>query len=250
MTRRVLVLTLSALLLEAAAARAQTPDATIPTASDASAKGQQAYEAKQYADAAKQFMIAYGLDPNPLYLFNAAQAYRLGDKCTEAIDAYRQFLQVVKDKQLNVSNLDQVTGYIEGMRTCAKNQQAAATAEHTQTNPQPPPAAPSRTTPVLAYSVLGVGAATLLFSAAAGINTVIVHGNAQTAQTSNPTHLAGLNADGHFWASAADVTAWVGGGIVVVGAALWYLHHRGDNEHVMVVPTGPSGAAVLGTWTF
>ncbi len=249
MRSRLLVL---AFLVPAAAAHAQAPGsdqpppaAADPAASDpakvsasvAFAAGQKAFVAKDYRTAAAQFEIAYNADPNPLYLFNAAQAYRLAGDCAKALAAYLQFQKVVQDQKLNVSGMDEVQGYISGLKLC--NNPAPA--------PAPPPA-PHRPLYVPAYALMGVGAATLLFAAAAEVNDLVVHGNADTAP-SGLTRVR-LNADGHWWATAGDLTGYIGGGLVVAGAALWYFHNRGDHEQMISATPLPGGAAVSGTWHF
>src|SRR5579884_1611596 len=125
--RRALVLALLT-SLGTTAAHAQAPDAAPPSpeaaqATDAFAAGQKAYQAKDYITAAGHFEDAYKLDPNPLYLFNAAQVYRLANACQKAIDLYQDFLAKVKEQKLEVSGIDQVNGYIVGLRACVINQQ-------------------------------------------------------------------------------------------------------------------------------
>ncbi len=38
--------------------------------------------------AAERFELAYELDPDPAYLFNLAQAYRLGNVCAKSAAAF------------------------------------------------------------------------------------------------------------------------------------------------------------------
>src|SRR5688500_16608759 len=56
-----------------------------------------AYANGRYGDAAERFKEAYSLDPDPGYLFNIAQAYRLGQLCANAVDYYDRFLAAVPD---------------------------------------------------------------------------------------------------------------------------------------------------------
>src|ERR1700679_3405566 len=79
-----------------------TPDAPAPapapapTDKDAAAaryaQGQQHFSAGEDLDAADDFEAAYALDHDPVYLYNIAQAYRLGIACARAADFYRKFL--------------------------------------------------------------------------------------------------------------------------------------------------------------
>lgn len=80
--------------------------------------GQRRYVAGEYDSAARQFVIAYSLDPDPAYLFNIAQAYRSGNQCARAAKYYRRFLEVVRDPP----NKADVAKFIAEQDACAKTQ--------------------------------------------------------------------------------------------------------------------------------
>lgn len=84
-------------------------------------EGQQHYAGGEFLRAAEQFEAAYALDPDPAYLFNIAQAYRLGNACAKAAAFYRQFLGAVS----NPPNLAKVQQYIEQSDACARTQPPA-----------------------------------------------------------------------------------------------------------------------------
>ena len=95
---------------------AATAHADPRTASELYASGQRDYQLQHYADAATKFLAAYAADPDPVYLFNAAQAFRLGNDCVRAAARYQQFLAKVP----NPPNADKIRVWADEMATCAK----------------------------------------------------------------------------------------------------------------------------------
>ncbi len=92
------------------------------------AQGQKRYTEGDYLGAAARFKEAYGLDADPVYLFNAAQAYRFGKDCKAAADYYRQFLAAAP----TAPNRAKVDEYIAEMDACVK------AAEPVRVEPVPP----------------------------------------------------------------------------------------------------------------
>jgi tetratricopeptide (TPR) repeat protein len=82
------------------------------------AEGQRLYTAGKYLEAAEVFAAAYDLEADPVHLFNAAQAYRLGEACAKAADAYRRFMAAVPDPP----EPERVHRYIDEMEACAARQ--------------------------------------------------------------------------------------------------------------------------------
>lgn len=103
-------------------------------AAAAYSEGQKKFVGKDFAGAAKLFVEAYRLDPDPAYLFNIAQAYRLAQQCADASTYYQQFLAAVPE----APNASSVRGHIQEMDACAKEQAAKA----------PPPPPPDEIAPV------------------------------------------------------------------------------------------------------
>lgn len=99
---------------------AATPAFATPeskTAAEAAyAAGQKRYTEGDYLGAAARFKEAYGLDADPVYLFNAAQAYRFGKDCKAAAGYYRQFLTAAP----TTPNRAKVEEYIAEMDACVK----------------------------------------------------------------------------------------------------------------------------------
>ncbi|CAN5917280.1 hypothetical protein BH11MYX2_BH11MYX2_29240 [soil metagenome] len=136
-----------------------------PKADAAYAEGQRLYTAGRYIDAAEKFESAYALNPDPAYLFNVAQSYRLGNACAKSANAYRLFLPTV----IGAAATAKTQGYIDQMEACAREQAVAepTVVEPTRVpdpvdynEPLPPPPAAHRT-PWLAITVVGVGVAGL-----------------------------------------------------------------------------------------
>jgi hypothetical protein len=50
------------------------------------------FNANEYAAAADEFLLVYKTSPQPALLYNAAQAYRLGNDAPRALEHYRAFL--------------------------------------------------------------------------------------------------------------------------------------------------------------
>jgi tetratricopeptide (TPR) repeat protein len=55
------------------------------------------FAARDYLAAAREFERAHELKPDPVLLFNAAQAYRLGSACDKAAALYRRYLETRPD---------------------------------------------------------------------------------------------------------------------------------------------------------
>jgi tetratricopeptide (TPR) repeat protein len=132
---RVIVIVLLALAVDAHAdpsARAKA-DATA-----AYTDGQRRYLAEDYEGAAKQFLVAFNLDPDPAYLFNVAQAYRFAKQCARSIKHYKQFLGIVR----NPPNKADIAKYIADQEACAKAQPPPGPdPEPSKPDPKPDPKA-------------------------------------------------------------------------------------------------------------
>lgn len=64
------------------------PEATVPERAAA------AYQDERWAEAAELFAEAYEQEPDPKYIYAAAQASRLAGDCASAVPQYRTFLEV------------------------------------------------------------------------------------------------------------------------------------------------------------
>lgn len=140
MKPRAMPLAICVLVCSLGVAHAQTPaqSSTKTTAADAYREGQRHYAAGEYSTAAASFVAAYDADPDPVYLFNAAQAFRFAGDCAHAATHYRRFLSAVA----SAPNLDRVRATLDEMEACAKR--LAPTTPPTTT---PPPVSPPGTPP-------------------------------------------------------------------------------------------------------
>lgn len=88
---------------------------------ESKAQAATAFQTGKYSAAAELLLRVYEADPQPLYLFNAGQSYRKGDKPLEAKNAYEQFLRVAPDHRL----APEVVGYIRDMEAILATQKKA-----------------------------------------------------------------------------------------------------------------------------
>ena len=91
-----------------------------PAAEAAYKEGQAKYLAEDYGGAIERFNAAYKIEPDPVYLFNIAQAYRQWKKCREASEYFHRYL----DEAHNPPNTEDVKKFIVEMDECAKTQPA------------------------------------------------------------------------------------------------------------------------------
>jgi tetratricopeptide (TPR) repeat protein len=101
--------------------------------------GQALYMKEDYEGAATQFKAAHDLDPDPVYLFNAAQALRLAKQCKDAGDYYRRYLTDAK----KAPNADAVNAYIAEVDECAKAQEPVVVAPPPPVVEAPPEVQPA-----------------------------------------------------------------------------------------------------------
>ena len=224
--------------------------------------GQQRYQAGDYQLAAERFELAYELDPDPAYLFNLAQAYRLGNACAKSAAAYRKLLGIVSSGP----NVAKVQQYIEQMDACAKTQEPV-TSPVVQPPVEPPPPSPPPPARVhegsagLRYAGIGV--------TALGVAGVVVGALSMRTVSDLESEREGLCAPGCVWmdvkarAEALDqdgkryqrrmAIGYIGGGVALAGGIVMILLSRERTEQIgptaSIVPTD-GGAMAFGTFAF
>lgn len=67
------------------------------------------YKAGEYLEAANELNLAYSLQPQPVFLFNIAQAYRKGRASRAAKEMYQRFVEVAPTHPL----APEARGYIQ-----------------------------------------------------------------------------------------------------------------------------------------
>lgn len=249
------------LLGGATLARAQPKDASSATA--AFTEGQRLYAAGQYLAAADKFEAAYASDPDPVYLFNVGQAYRLGNACAKAATMYRKFL----DAAPGAPNAAKVAQYIEQAEDCAKKQAAAERpppppVDPIVTPPPPPPRGDTTSDPGRTKRLIGLGVGAI------GVVAVGVAGyysyrsfdyasqredlcNGCVWSTAKTDAAARLDADGAAAEDRARI-AWVVGGVALIGGAalyLWGKSQPAEHATISVVPT-TNGAMAVSAFAF
>ena len=101
-------------------------------------EGQARYLREDFEGAAQQFKAAYDFDPDPVYLFNMGQAYRMAKKCLLSRESYQRYL----DEAKTAPNADAVRAYIAEMDQCAKQQGEVVVPPPVEETPPQPPSPP------------------------------------------------------------------------------------------------------------
>lgn len=244
-------------LLAGVAAAQPAPDKAAAQA--AFAEGQQRYAAGEYLPAAVKFEAAFAADPDPVYLFNVAQAYRLGNACGKAATYYQRFLEAVP----NPPNLENVKQYIEQSEACAK---ASGTLEpgalpSGPTDPiivAPPIDPPATADPGRTKRWVGIG---LMFVGGAAIGAGIYF-NTEIGRISDERAIAKAEAmctvmdpcdagylsdydDRGDSAELKEIVAFSVGGVAVIGGlALYIMGRNPEGSSVAIVPTSGGAVAV------
>jgi tetratricopeptide (TPR) repeat protein len=84
-------------------------------------KGRTLYDVGKFEEAAREFESAYQMKPDPVLLFNLAQAYRFAGKSQPALIAYRSYLRNLPDAK----NRAQVEASIAELQRIVDEQQQA-----------------------------------------------------------------------------------------------------------------------------
>jgi tetratricopeptide (TPR) repeat protein len=104
-------------------------------------EGQKAYADGDFQTAAQRFRAAYDLEPDPAYLYNIAQAYRLAKQCHQSVTYYKRFLAEMPD----APNKQEVGKFLVEVTACARTQPEPVMEPQPpppQPQPQPPPPQP------------------------------------------------------------------------------------------------------------
>lgn len=228
-------------------ARLASADSGSPT--DLFAEGQRRYTAGAYDAAAALFVRAYALQPDPAYLFNAAQAFRNANRCTKAHEYYTKFLAAVP----GAPNAGEIREHLATLEPCAKAEAAkqeppAPPKQENIVAPPRPETAPGRGKRIAGLASIGVGAVALaggvFFTARVGkhersANGLCVRGLDGTcpwsaAQSDRLAQYDSLAARDRTRAIASFA---IGGVAVAGGIALYMLGRSAHTEGVAIVPT-------------
>ncbi|MGE0547897.1 MAG: hypothetical protein AB7O24_34235 [Kofleriaceae bacterium] len=203
------------------------------------AKAQAQYSAGHYLEAAALFEAAYKLDPDPAYLFNIAQAYRLGRDCAKSLEYFERFRAEVPE--LPAIQAEQFDSFVREAKVCAADHERLRLEKSGVYARQ----ARARRLRIAGISLAAAGGAVAL-----GGGLYFSHrGNELQSQRE------GLCDPGCTWDAMKDATAkrlesdgkrantllifsYGVGGALVIGGVVSYLLGRDDStETIAVVPT-------------
>lgn len=92
-----------------------------PRAADFALRATRLFETRQYLESADELTKAFAVDPQPLFLFNRGQAYRLADRPQDALGSYQEFLQLAPTHRL----APEAKGYVADMRVLLAERERA-----------------------------------------------------------------------------------------------------------------------------
>ncbi len=213
-------------------------------------EGTKRYDLGQYAGAVDAFRTAYGLLPEPLFLFDIGQAYRQLHDCENARSSYKSYLR----NSPTADNRVKVEQFIVELDECVRKRDEAREVERrlalTHAPPPPPPARDYR------LWVVGIiTAASGLVVAAGGV--YFSFDAADHARSLEQACLFGCDAAdvididtaGHDARRNAIVLYTVGGVALAAGVGMMLWATLRVPETVIVTPT-PGGVTVSKTVRF
>lgn len=185
-------------------------------------KGADAYLHGDFAQAITILDEAYGLDPQPVLIYNKARAHEGLGHTDDAIKLYEQYLAeepsspdrgAIEQRLATLKKQQEERIAMEKERAAVEKERAARAAE-------PPPPPPHKRS-VLPYVVAGVGVAGL---AAGGIFGIMAKGKESDGEAER-TQRAAIDArdSGSTLATVANISFIAGGALVVAGAVWWAL---------------------------
>jgi tetratricopeptide (TPR) repeat protein len=209
-------------------------------AEDLYRQGSKHYDLREYTAAIDAFKRAYELYPEPTFLFDIAQAYRLLDDCDNAAGFYRNYVRVKPD----ADDRDKAEQLAKEMESCAADRKQRA-------QPPPPVRRVVETRPanrglrLAGIVTAGAGAA------AAGVGIYFSLDAADKAHRveqlcasgCNATDVASIDSSGKTSSQLAIAMYAVGGAALTAGAAMFIYATLHSEETVTVAPT-PGGAAM------
>lgn len=228
---------------------AAAPAAMDPEAKERFERGLAGYTAQEYANAVKDFRIAYALDPRPEILFAWAQAERKYGRCSQATKLYTRFLKSRPSEQqagaartgidLCKDQPDTTPGDPEDAEP---EEKPVVEEKPPEPEPEPPPPPPRPRVDVVGISLLGVGVA---LGATGG--ALLGVGENKAKQLGDVTTYEAYS-DGvgqvRTLRIAGSVLAGVGGALIIGGIVKLLVHKRQSRRDVAFW-TDPQGAGMI-----
>jgi tetratricopeptide (TPR) repeat protein len=237
--------------------------APTPESARANADGQKEFRAGHYLEAVAAFERAYAIDPDPAYLFDLAQAYRLAKDCDKALAYYDQFLHAVP----NPPNVDKIRGYRDASAACATAKTPPPPPQPVQpvappATPLPAPSAPVQphdTTRHTGGTLRTIGIATVAFGVVAVAGGVYASKHAADLQHSRDAvcpdgctwtimkqdQAADLDRRGHDAQTWSYVGYGVAGAAIATGIVLFVVGRDHASEPAIAAAPTRGGAVVV-----
>ena len=197
-----------------------------------------AYDIQKYSEAVEEYQKAYEIGGDPAMLYNVAQAFRLNDQVSEALHAYRRYLQRSPNAR-NRADVERKIGELERtLETRRKAAEAAAAnappapvagtsadqgstpvlpAARLITVPDGPPSHKLRNTGIVLASV---GVAALGASIVTGRMAAKKGDELTTASTNGDQFDPGVESSGKRLNTVTIISAIAGGALAATGAVL------------------------------
>jgi tetratricopeptide (TPR) repeat protein len=239
---------LSAPILVVAVLIFAEPGASAPCKPGASAQSyaaaRSAFEEGRFEESIQRLKDAYACDPNPVYLGNIARAYEEAHRPSEAIKAWRAYLDQVtdeKERRLTEGRISVLTKLVDDLDRVERDKEAAEAARQRaeararlRVEPQPP------TSPRVSTAAWIVGAAGMTALVSGVVLGLVAHSR-HSAANDEPDVLRAnaLQRQAQDLAIAANA-AYAIGAVAAGTGAVWIAIDLLDSSS----PRAPSGAEV------
>ncbi|HEX4454798.1 MAG TPA: hypothetical protein VH143_28255 [Kofleriaceae bacterium] len=216
-------------------------DAARARAADRSARAH--YDAHEYDAAIADYQAAYRAMPDPLFLFDIAQSYRMLDDCDHALQFYREYLQ----ERPSADNRDQVERFIDKLASCAMPEPEWGTAAPTAPSPSRQVSARPQPSPLSNHTLRLAGISSVALGAVL-LGTAVYFSNqaaalAQQLETACVRGCSGASVSGIDHAGRTDdhdaiALYAIGGTALAAGAAvIVWTWLRAPGEAPVIAPT-------------
>ena len=254
-------ITLLAIMLACGVALAQSGQ---QVAQDHFKRGNTAYNLARFDEAVEEFTKAYEAWPQPAFLYNIAQAYRLSGNCKQALYFYKRF-RALKDRDtvhpLGADKSEELERFITQLTECAAKAERSAVAQpDTIDRPEPASTSPAVTTPaaeedegdegdeeqtledeapqpsshrslkLAGLATAGAGVGLVLTGAAFGMLARSAQSDVESAVANGSPYDPDRDAAGRRDATISVVTLGVGAAAVVAGGVMYFLAARSDTQ--------------------
>lgn len=203
------------------------PAAPAPgSAADLSGQAIERFKARDYDAAARLFEQAYGLDPNPNYLFNIGRVYEEKGDLKRAVEYYQRF---VNEPGVQIEARERASGRLKVLRAIVDDNQAKPETKPEgptdDKKPEPLPtegpqdvADPNKKMKFAGFGLLGLGGVSMIVGGIFG--GLALGKQSDLKNTSIISERQSLASSGPTFALVSDVTLFTGAGLAVTGLVL------------------------------